>query len=342
MDPVVETPVAASSVTKSRIAWLDSAKGLGIILVVAFHAIGGSFQAGLLPRGGFFEEAFYVVYTFHMPFFFLLSGLLLKERLEKRQDGPKALIVSSIPKLLYPCFLWSYIQLAVIYSLGKLVNTPIELGWIDLVSPLWAPPSQFWFLYVLFVLQAIAAVTLSFSNGIVLASIALLLRMTVPFLLLSGTMLSIAQFAPFYVAGVLVGPRMKNWPSLIKHPALLALGLLAATVFAAVLSDRSGAGYWSAYALPASIMGTIALLALAAVPRISTNSTLNLLGQRSLTIFLAHVLFVAGTRIFLVKLLHIDAAWIVLPLAVLAGLAGPVLLYIVAVRCRLQGILGLS
>jgi peptidoglycan/LPS O-acetylase OafA/YrhL len=89
-------------------------------------------------------------------------------------------------------------------------------------------------------------------------------------------------------------------------------------------------------------MGTIALLALAAVPRISTNPTLNLLGQRSLTIFLAHVLFVAGTRIFLIKLLHIDAAWIVLPLAAVAGLAGPVLLYAVAAKWRLRGILGLS
>lgn len=37
-----------SQITLGRMAWHNSAKGLGIILVVTFHAVGGSLQAGLI------------------------------------------------------------------------------------------------------------------------------------------------------------------------------------------------------------------------------------------------------------------------------------------------------
>ena len=330
----------AVSVPQNRIAWLDAAKGVGIILVVAFHAIGGFFQAGLLSKGGLFEAAYDIVYTFHMPFFFFLSGLLLEERL--RKSGLSALLRSSVSKLLYPCFLWGYIQLGVIYSLGTLVNAPLKLEWIDLISPLWAPPSQFWFLYVLFVLQAIAAVTLTFSNRIMLVPIGLLFRVVIPSLVSTGVALSVGLFAPFYMGGVLAGPNARNLPDLIKYPALLSLVLIPITLTLGYLNFRYGDWYWGAYALPAAVVGTIALLAFSAIPEISSNAILNLLGRRALTIFLAHVLFVAGTRIFFTKLLHFDGAVVVLPLAILAGLVGPLLLYRVADRLKLVGVLGLS
>ena len=47
--------------TKTRINYLDIAKGIGIILVVWAHA-----------RGPFMSY----MYQMHMPFFFLISGLL--------------------------------------------------------------------------------------------------------------------------------------------------------------------------------------------------------------------------------------------------------------------------
>jgi len=52
-----------------KLEWLDVAKGLGIILVVAGHSIidGGPYAAA---RG--------VIYTFHMPLFFILSGYTVK------------------------------------------------------------------------------------------------------------------------------------------------------------------------------------------------------------------------------------------------------------------------
>jgi fucose 4-O-acetylase-like acetyltransferase len=322
-----------------RIAWLDAARGIGIILVVTFHAVGGMLQAGLLSRDGIFGDAFYIVYTFHMPLFFYLSGLLLKDRLQK---SPKLLVTSSVKRLLYPYFLWGYIQVLVIFSLGKFVNTPISLGWLDLISPLWSPPSQFWFLYVLFFLQLIAVVSLTLWNDFVLLGMAVLFRIAVSIFVFPDVLASIGLFDIFFVAGVFTGPRMKNWANAIRFPGMVSILLFALTIFLAAENLRSGVWYWSAYTLPAGILGTLAVLTLSAVPQVGSNPLLGLLGRRALTIFLAHVLCVAGTRIVLVKLLHIEAIAIVLPLAVLAGLIVPVLFYNLCAKWKLRGIFGLS
>src|SRR4030065_2778158 len=53
--------------TEPRIAWIDHAKALGIIFVVIGHTTG-------LP-----VFVMNVIYSFHMPLFFFLSGYLLKE-----------------------------------------------------------------------------------------------------------------------------------------------------------------------------------------------------------------------------------------------------------------------
>lgn len=48
-----------------RIEWIDIAKGIGILLVILGHTIALKYSK--------------VLYTFHMPLFFLLSGLVAKE-----------------------------------------------------------------------------------------------------------------------------------------------------------------------------------------------------------------------------------------------------------------------
>ena len=48
--------------TKKRIEWIDIAKGIGIILVIMGHTIALRYSQWL--------------YTFHLPLFFLLSGLV--------------------------------------------------------------------------------------------------------------------------------------------------------------------------------------------------------------------------------------------------------------------------
>lgn len=56
---------------RCRIPWVDTAKGLGVILVFWGHLLyGGSAIGGMINRA---------IYSFHMPMFFILSGYVLKD-----------------------------------------------------------------------------------------------------------------------------------------------------------------------------------------------------------------------------------------------------------------------
>jgi len=105
----------------NRIHWLDSARGIGIILVVFGHALGGLIDSPFGINQNTFRQMFFAIYTFHMPLFFLLSGLLVTKRLAKGQ-GP--FLRALLPTIVWPYFLWSVIQFTIIYGLGTLVIAP--------------------------------------------------------------------------------------------------------------------------------------------------------------------------------------------------------------------------
>ena len=59
---------------KKRITYLDMAKGVGIILMIAGHLI-GSLQA--IDNKPYFSSVYQFIASFHMPLFFLISGYFL-------------------------------------------------------------------------------------------------------------------------------------------------------------------------------------------------------------------------------------------------------------------------
>ena len=67
--------IDAVNVTQ-RISWLDNAKALGIILVFYGHIVEKIFVTYAIPAAGL---QYKLIYSFHMPLFFLLSGYLVKK-----------------------------------------------------------------------------------------------------------------------------------------------------------------------------------------------------------------------------------------------------------------------
>ena len=55
--------------TNSRVDAIDAAKGLGIVLVVVGHTLGGIIDSDLDEYGIVLRYAFLFIYTFHMPLF---------------------------------------------------------------------------------------------------------------------------------------------------------------------------------------------------------------------------------------------------------------------------------
>ena len=83
-----------------RCEWLDCAKGLAIVLVVLGH----SFQYYLYPDGFGKALPWRIVYAFHMPFFFLLSGF--SSGLSKSLKFSRDTLVKKLKRLAVPYLAW--------------------------------------------------------------------------------------------------------------------------------------------------------------------------------------------------------------------------------------------
>ena len=125
----------AASAPVAREAWIDQTRGLGIVLVVFGHLWRGLYEADLLSQGRTFEVVDRLIYSFHMPLFFVLAGLFFERSLLRMPVA--SFVRSRAVRLLYPFLLWTYIFAAFKVCAGPLANDSLQ--WNDLFfSPL--PP----------------------------------------------------------------------------------------------------------------------------------------------------------------------------------------------------------
>lgn len=90
--------------TKDRIEYIDIAKGIGIVLVIVGHVVWG----GNYPMKGA-ESISNFIYSFHMPLFFIISGLCIKDS----KELAKPVLKKMARAYLLPYVVWSVIYLAV-------------------------------------------------------------------------------------------------------------------------------------------------------------------------------------------------------------------------------------
>lgn len=83
--------------TKQRVSWIDVARGIGIILVVYGHTLSA-------------HSWRYLIYSFHMPLFFFLSGLVFTYR---EDEPPKKVLLKNARNLLYPYLIFALLSFAI-------------------------------------------------------------------------------------------------------------------------------------------------------------------------------------------------------------------------------------
>lgn len=151
----------------SRIRWIDVARGIGIVLVVAGHSFAAD---GLANR---------VIDAFHMPLFFVISGYIFG--LTAREDSPVTRTLSSgVRRLLLPYLgtgviaylYWLFVLRfqtgdanSPLHILG-LLSTTFAYGASEVVRqfPLIGPVGPMWFLPALFCAQAVFWLLLRLRN----------------------------------------------------------------------------------------------------------------------------------------------------------------------------------
>jgi len=130
--------------TNKRIQWVDMAKGLAIILVIVGHTIGNPIIRGL-------------IFSFHMPLFFILSGYTSK--CPENKTAWQVKTKSGVQHLLLPAYIIYVIRIVLLVLIGDkkvsavgcLLSMLFASGDKTVIAGIEIPEfGMMWFLVVLF------------------------------------------------------------------------------------------------------------------------------------------------------------------------------------------------
>lgn len=311
---------------------LDIAKGFGIVLVVLGHAFDGLIASGFFPPSLTWPTlTVFAIYLFHMPLFFVVSGHLASGK--HRPVG--ATLAKLLPTIVYPYFLWSILEgLALVY-LSKYTNNHQPLS--ALYKIFWIPIVPYWFLYALFLCHAgyLAIRKLPHRTQLTIAAVIFLAPQFFLATLANAHLLIVLETVRgflYFILGVVSVAQVKQFGRWMAIAATVLFILFAIIFYQSQLSGAIAAPA----ALPAGIAGIVATLAwsrMIAAHGGRLVSTLAFLGRYSMSIYVMHIFFTAGTRIALKHLAIVSppaggtpslAATIVqLAAATVAGIALP-------------------
>lgn len=269
---------------------ISTARGIAIILVVYGHVI----QRSMASAGAdfFLNPAFKVVYAFHMPLFFLISGYLMALSLSRRSISE--VFKSRCARLLVPYLSWSILGVLTNYVLGSPV---------DIADQLFLHP-VIWFLFALFVL-----------SGLLLCSIALEKRLgLIAFVIVYGAVWAVPYngycvlyfikwFYLFFMAGYFAGRYGMN---IMNGPFKAAVFAGASVLFFILVSHWAKEDYiyihkmdtvpaGIAYQYLTGFLGIIAVLcACAYLSKTKLARPLDYIGVYSLDIYLVQRYIVEG------------------------------------------------
>ncbi|WP_426130733.1 acyltransferase family protein [Pararhizobium sp. PWRC1-1] len=326
-----------------RQAWIDVARAVALVLVVAGHTERGLVAAGIMT-GEAAQDFDLVVYSFHIPLFFLISGLLFAQSIRRRPfvQTWKARTI----RLLQPCLIWSVVLLGLIVLAANLANTPVSPAdaFTSFLLLPFQPVSIFWFLYTLVLCMAVSGLVIEYR--LCTAGQLLFWSMVLHLVYLlflsdrqSGMGLHFIRFAEhqiYFALGIFFAQAVQsNGSRKAADEARSGKYIAIAVIFMAacfLAAATALVGYHLSYH---SLVGTVAALSASSVVlgacylavsirKFSVPGPVMTISKETLAIFCMHVPFVSGTRIALSHL-GIDVAVLHLLSGTVIGIFGPLL-----------------
>jgi fucose 4-O-acetylase-like acetyltransferase len=290
-------PVTGFVRTGDRLAWLDYAKAIGICLVVAGHVNRSVERTPGLQWGPLNHWADSLIYSFHMPLFFVLAGIAVGL---KNQRGWMAEVKSLFWGVLVPYIVWSIVWVALKNAVPGSVNDPVPLK--NLLTIFWQPIDHMWFLAHLLVARLLwfAAERVVSQRNLFVVAIAFVVAGASEFLQWPQFSSEIQEpgdlvinFA-YFGAGILLVPVLRT-RAFASTSALVAVCAACLWFIAAVVnpSTHSIKAPWTA------VLGIVMVIAAAqAMPAASHPywQAFAFAGQASLAIYVMHNIFAAAAR----------------------------------------------
>jgi fucose 4-O-acetylase-like acetyltransferase len=194
------------SPTSSRLAYVDSAKGLCVILVVILHT---------LTMEDIFNNLLFIL---RMPLFFFCSGLFCAGAM--RLNWLRFSTIKVAP-ILWVYVLWSMIVYFASFVAWALIQGE-KVDWIRPLTILWQPAQTLWFLYALGIIYILTKllVRMPVVVGILLSVAAYSFSMHQADLMSASFPYKVARFLPFFYLGYIlrevipayVSSFRKYWP----------------------------------------------------------------------------------------------------------------------------------
>jgi fucose 4-O-acetylase-like acetyltransferase len=313
---------------RDRVVWLDYAKGIGIVLVVFGHVISGLRVPQVGPDLYTYDFFRALIYTFHMPLFFFVSGMLFVRSF----SGSKGqLFRVQALRILIPYLVWSVLFVALQNTFPWAANHHTEF--VTLLQIPYNPLGHLWFLYALFIAQTAFFVAQRLFGSVGILAIGGGFAAAYIFSLGMADSLygDIAMGGTFFGTGLVAAGRR---PIDARSKSMMGFIVVAAIWFATALARLE----WSAFLEPISAVAGISMIVTASklLPDVRGVLTLSLaqLGQASLAIFLTHVVFSAGVR-SLLYLSDVHDCDVHVLVGTLAGVSVPTLLFLAASRLEL-------
>lgn len=301
------------------------AKGIAIILVVLGH-----FYPATSPN--YWVELRSIIYAFHMPLFFILSGYLYVYG----KYSYKNLIYGKIKRLLYPFAFVAAFFFFIKYFSGFFFNiqNPVNLDAVILLmlDPINSYMPLLWFVHALFLIFFIYPLLRFFVNDYVIFliffSFNLLLSAEIPVL---GKSLF---YMPYFVVGIMLRRVLDvpNFALLFRwRLSFLLLSFFCASYY--VFSQKlypSSVYYFIVFMT--GIAGAFLFIHLSIILMNLKDSRLKpifyTLGYYSMTIYFFHTLFESATRILLTQVLNdFNVPFIIIAFfSIIAGVIFPLFL----------------
>ena len=276
---------------------IDICRGIGIVLVVLGHALRQTESAALPVR-----LLISIIYSFHMPLFFCLSGFVAMRilRLASRAERG-AFILERARRLLIPYAVMSLLYLPLKLWMNRYAIKPYALSdsWRILIGD--SPNTAVWFLYILFLCSAAAVLVVRETNMHLVLAASFLISGSAYAL---GWQIRFPRYFFFFMLGLWLRANYDSWDEVLQKPH--------AVIFSAVLficANAAGWRYGGLWFMLSALTGSHLTLALSRwLSKRGALTGLRRLGLFSMDIYIFSEPVMTATRLGAWNIAHLPAA----------------------------------
>lgn len=320
-----------------RLNWIDTARGIGIILVVLGHAA----RHEMMEASALCGYLSFFIYSFHVPLLFVLSGITFGMTYQKYLQQPSSLFRARANTLLVPFGVYAvliYLCFSVAYRipithdiLDDTFRTPSPIRYV-ILSLLDENPysAHLWYLWILFLMSALTFGILSLGKNSpkthrLLLVLSLVLYGISTFSHLPLMLYKFVHLMVYFVLGI----RLQRRPQLPRtHWALTGLCWLVLLINTPIVQHRVLDNHESIMILQKCILLAVVPTACVSILRLSQRIAafrpLVWLGRNSHSIYLLHQPLCAFAGLLLYNRLRLPL-WPVFFLCTAVSFAFPML-----------------